>query len=58
LTKKQCCAILWEICNTFHRDTNKKIDAKTALKNVIENYPHFRDIAALKLDVLASEMIE
>ena len=31
LTKKQCCAILWEVCNKFHRGTKKKIDAKTAL---------------------------
>ena len=58
LSKKDCCSILWEITTEFHKDTEKDFDAKTALKNAIENYPHFRDVFALKLDSLTSDMIE
>ena len=58
LTKKQGCAILCEVCSKFHRDTQKKFNAKTALKNAIKTYPHFRDIATLKLDILTSDMFE
>ena len=58
LSKKDCCSILWEITTEFHKDTEKDFDAKTALKNAIENYPHFRDVFALKLDSLTYDMIE
>jgi len=58
LTKKQCCAILWEICGDFHRDTEKQFDYKTTLTKAIETFPHFKDTALLKLDSLTPDMMK